>query len=324
MKKFFKNTGIVILSLLLVGTIYEQGIRWLLERNLYEGQTFVEIDGHKIHYVKKGTGNHTVVFVSGMGSDNVIWKEIQDKVAENACTIAYDRSGLFLSEDGDHNITNASVSHELTQLLEKTNCPKPYIIVGHSMAGIYTRPFIYEHKNEIAGVVYVDVTHPWQFKKSSPELMKAMAVPPVWFIKFLSFTGIYRAIFSFTPLSPDIPMHHPIHEQQTDFFYKSLNTTFYEAKNDRLNFQDAEKYDSFGDIPLSIISGVSPVRTANISDPELRKEYMELVRTLHDDLLKLSTHSHKVEARKSGHIVQATEPDLVVKEINLMLENDKH
>ena len=45
-------------------------------------------------------------------------------------------------------------------LLKKTNCPEPYIIVGHSIAGVMLREFIYENSNSISGIVFVDVSHP--------------------------------------------------------------------------------------------------------------------------------------------------------------------
>ena len=74
-----------------------------------------------------------------------------------------------------------------------------------------------------------------------------------------------------------------------------------------------------GDIPLTIITGTSKIRTENIQDPEVRAEYMNLVSMLHHDFLNLSSRSKLVEAKNSGHIVQASEPDLIVKEIKKLL-----
>ena len=305
--------------LLLTGILFEQYSRWRLEKDIYEGKTFAEIDEHKIHYVKKGEGNKTVVFVSGLGSNNTIWQETQDSIAKNAVTISYDRSGLFLSDKSEAPITNDAASKELARLLEKTNCHKPYIIVAHSMAGIYMRPFITSHAKDITGIVFVEAAHPLQMKKASPQLLKAISAPPMWLIRFVVNTGIYRTLFSFVQLNPELSIDHPMHIHERNFFYKSYETLIKEAENDDRNFKDAEKYNSFGDIPLTDIVGTSDIRSAFFKDPNLKKEYRDLVYEIHADLLNLSTNSRSVKATKSGHVVQINDSDLITGEIRKLL-----
>ncbi|WP_443944076.1 hypothetical protein ACJVDH_14275 [Pedobacter sp. AW1-32] len=75
------------------------------------------------------------------------------EIAKNAVTISYDKSRLFYSENGDTTKSNASISNELYVLLEQTNCPKPYVLVGHSMAGIYLRKFAEDYSADLAGMV---------------------------------------------------------------------------------------------------------------------------------------------------------------------------
>jgi uncharacterized protein YjaG (DUF416 family) len=78
MRKRLENIGtwvlVTFLALVLVGILFEQYTRWRLERHLLDGKTFVSVNGHKIHYVKKGRGAYTVVFESGLGSDHTIWQ----------------------------------------------------------------------------------------------------------------------------------------------------------------------------------------------------------------------------------------------------------
>lgn len=319
MLPFLKWFLVIPAFLLLAGILFEQYSRWKLEKTAFSGKTFVEINGKPLHYVKKGKGNCTVVFQSGMGSSYAIWQQIQDSIAQNAVAIAYDRNGLMLSEAAGKPVTNDLVAEELQLLLEKTNCPKPYILVGHSMAGIYLRPFIKKNEQDIAGIVFVEASHPQQIKKASPELLKALRPPPRWLIKSAVSTGIYRTLFSFTPLSPEIPMHHPMHRLEKNFFYRSCDKILEELANDELNFKDAEKYTSFGNIPLTIITGTSEIRYAAIKDTPVRNEYRQWWIEMQHDLLKLSANSRLVKAPNSGHLVQINDGALLTREIRSML-----
>ncbi|ANI88138.1 hypothetical protein A9P82_01705 [Arachidicoccus ginsenosidimutans] len=305
----------VFTLLLFAGFLFEQYSRRKLERKIFKRKTFADIDGKKLHYVKKGKGNCTVVFQSGMGSSHAIWHEIQEAISQNAVTISYDRNGIMLSEATGKTVTNDHVSKERELLLENTHCPKPYILVGHSMAGIYLRPFIKRHEYDIAGIVFAEAAHPKQIEMASPELLKTLKIPPHQLIKFLVQTGIYRILFSFIPLSPEIPVRHRLHRMEKNFFYRSCNKVLEELKNDRHNFKDAEEYNSFGNIPLTIITGTSEIRYAKIKNAGLKNELRQLTEKVQLDLLKLSSNSRLVKAENSGHILQINDAELFVSEI---------
>ncbi len=319
-----KWSFIVLLSLLCVGFLFEQYCRWKLEKRAFAGKTFADINGKALHYVKKGHGNCTVVFVSGMGSSHRIWKEIQDSLSQHAVTLAYDRNGIMWSEAAGMPVTNHQVSEELQLLLEKTKCPRPYILVAHSMAGIYLRPFIKWNEKDISGIVFAEAAHPQQVSRYSPELLKALSVPPGWLVKFVVRTGIYRTVFSFFPSSPEIPLNHPLHQLEKDFFYRSCDKVLEELAHDQMNFKDAEQYTSFGDIMLTVITGTSARRYAAIKNTAVQNEYRSLINELQHDLLKLSTRSQWVPAQNSGHILQIYDVALLVDEIRKMpaLKND--
>jgi len=314
-----KWTFITLITLFLTGVCYEYYSRWHLERTAFSGKTFVGIHGKPLHYVKKGHGHTTVIFASGMGSSYGIWQEIQNSVSQHAVTLAYDRNGLMLSDANDLPVTNSQVSEELELLLEKTKCPKPYIIVAHSMAGIYLRPFIQDHQKDISGIIFAEASHPQQLQSASPALLKALSPPPAGFIKFVVATGIYRLLFSLTSISPEIPFGHPLHRLERDFFYRSRAKIMEELANDRINFKDAERYPGFGAIPLTVVTGTSEIRYARIKSKAVRDEYRQLTESLQHDLLRLSSRSRLVKAEHSGHILQVHNAPLLIAEIRRML-----
>lgn len=306
---------LVITSLLLTGVLYEQFCRWSLERTHFKKKTFVEINGVPLHYVKKGTGTCTVVFQSGMGSSYAIWSEIQNSIAERAVTISYDRNGIMFSKSNGSMPTNEAISDELESLLEKTNCPKPYILVGHSMAGIYLRPFIEKNKDDISSIIFAEAAHPQQLLRASEALKKSINIPPRWLIKFVVNTGIYRILFSFVPLSPEMPMNHPLHKLEKDFFYRTCDKVLEEVSLDARNFQAAENHPHFENIPLTVITGISDIRYKKIKDQAVQQEYKSLVNDVQSDLLNLSSNSTWIKSSKSGHLIQINDAQLLIDEI---------
>ena len=105
-----------------------------------------------------------VVFENGLGSDMTTWKRVIREIAKDATVFAYDRPGSGGTEavatrrDGGHIVS------ELRTLLRKRNLEPPYVLVGHSLGGLYVQLFARRHPEEVAGLVLVDSTHPTQFE----------------------------------------------------------------------------------------------------------------------------------------------------------------
>lgn len=303
--------SLLLIVLLTTGFGYEQFSRWRLERSIRKNRTFAHVNSKPLHYVKKGNGNATVVFVSGMGSGHVIWQELQDSLALHATTLSYDRNGILFSPANGDMLSNETVSQELEALLEQTKCPKPYILVMHSMAGIYMRPFIARHLHDIKGLVFAEAAHPHQLREASDELLKSRFIPPKWLVNFVVNLGIYRTFFSFFPVSNEIPMDHRLQHAERNFFCKSYRRLLKEVESEQQNFDDASRHGDFGNTPLIIIAGTSESRYKNIKDQTIKTEYCQLMEKLSKDFLQLSKKSELITTEKSGHILQVNDNELL-------------
>lgn len=323
LKKAVKWSAIALIALIAVGFGYEQISRYSLDSNRPPAEQFCDLGTHRLHFVKKGEGGPTVIFESGLGQDDVVWAVVQEDIARDTTTISYDRAGLLWSERGQNEKTIANISLELSQLLEKTNCPKPYVLVGHSLAGVMLRPFIRDHSDDIAAVIFVDVSHPLQLKKVSKELLAQNPQPSELVIKTVSELGIFRSMFPWLVPSSNVLAEQQHNQHLRDYFYKCSGATFEEARNVEQMFADAEKIDTFGSVPLTVITGTSKSRTDVIQGEALKTEFMELWLSLQKDLLNLSTQSTQVEAANSGHMVQLQEPDIVIKAIRDAIQRQR-
>ena len=109
----------------------------------------------------EGKGPRTVVLESGLGDTLDIWKDIQPRIADRcARTLAYTRAGYLGSDpanDGPRD--SATVVAELRAELQKRNILPPYVLVGHSLGGLYMQYFARNFPGEVVGLVLVDSTH---------------------------------------------------------------------------------------------------------------------------------------------------------------------
>jgi pimeloyl-ACP methyl ester carboxylesterase len=122
----------------------------------------VLIDGKRVHTVEAGTqlGGPTVVLESGLGGGSFAWAWVQPQVARFARVLSYDRAGLGWSEDdgGVHDATE--VARRLHALLEQVHAPRPYVLVGHSLGGLFVLRFASLYPSEVGGLVLVDAVSP--------------------------------------------------------------------------------------------------------------------------------------------------------------------
>lgn len=303
-----------VLSLFVLGIIYEQISRFRFDREKPGRENFIAIGERDIHFKKMGNGPMTIVFESGLGGDHVHWQVLQKELSWENTTLSYDRANILWS-DGTSDVSLERYERDLSTVLERSGCPKPYILVGHSFAGITLRPFIKAHQKDIAGIVFVDVAHPQQLNDISDELKAAIKPPPEWFIRFANGLGLIRLIYHLTPFNDSLPKNHFFNENAANHFHRIMPGLLQEMENDEILMEKAKHIDDFGDIPLTIITATYPKGVQWVDDPKLAKEYVQTHSILQKDLLNLSTESNQIMARESGHYVAFDQPDLIIKAV---------
>lgn len=126
------------------------------------GATTDTVDGRTVEYVQAGQGTPVVVFENGLGARLDWWAKVwPDTVAETRA-LAYHRAGYGRSDASPQPREGAQVVQELRALLRARQLPPPYVLVGHSLGGLYMQLFARQHPQEVAALVLVDSTHPRQ------------------------------------------------------------------------------------------------------------------------------------------------------------------
>jgi pimeloyl-ACP methyl ester carboxylesterase len=106
----------------------------------------------------------TVVFESGLGAYKESWGEVFNDIGRTHSVFAYDRPGIGKSQATDRPRDGATIVEDLRALLKSRDLNPPYVLVGHSLGGLYVQVYARRYPAEVAGLVLVDPTHPTQFE----------------------------------------------------------------------------------------------------------------------------------------------------------------
>jgi pimeloyl-ACP methyl ester carboxylesterase len=119
----------------------------------------VDIGSRSLYLDCRGSGSPTVVLEAGMGGGAAGWGSVLPSIAERTRVCAYDRAGLGRSEPrGRHSA--ADVAMDLKALLDAAGERPPFLVVGHSLGGVYGRIFADRQQDDVVGIVLVDAFNP--------------------------------------------------------------------------------------------------------------------------------------------------------------------
>lgn len=148
----------------------------------YGQERSVNVNGNNYHVFVKGFENRVanapaIIFENGMGVDLGNWKKILDHVSSFAPVFAYDRAGIGKTGKIFKMPTAKFVSENLHDILNTLKIAPPYILVGHSLGGVYIRSFAGFYPNEISGLVFIDPADFTETKNGWNAIFRTMGVP---------------------------------------------------------------------------------------------------------------------------------------------------
>jgi len=149
--------------------------------NLYlHAQRLVDIGGRRLNIICTGRGSPTVILEAGLLADSTAWRLVQPTISRRTRVCSYDRAGLGFSDPAGSPRDGAAIVGDLHALLQRARIASPYVLVGWSSGGLYTRLYQYRFPNEVVGLVEVDPDS--EFGVDNSKIVTAiMKKPPQWF-----------------------------------------------------------------------------------------------------------------------------------------------
>lgn len=116
--------------------------------------------------IKNPDAKVSIIFENGLRATVEGWDKVIDSLSPDASIFAYNRPGYGKSQASETARDGGTIVEELRQSLKHKGLPPPYILVGHSLGGLYMQLFAKRYPNEVSGLVLVDPLLPGIVKKT--------------------------------------------------------------------------------------------------------------------------------------------------------------
>jgi pimeloyl-ACP methyl ester carboxylesterase len=271
----------------------------------------VDVGGYRLHLFCMGRGSPTVIFEAGLADDSLTWSAVQPTIAKTTRTCSYDRAGYGWSDSGPGTRDATTIAEELHTLLKNADVNGPLILVGHSVGGMYVREYAALYRPEVNGMVLVDSSVPYQYKRMDPAIERGND-------EFLRKQGYFEDTMPFGwPRLSGWCDHWPAAERElrrtTECKLEPWRTHLREYRAFDENSAEVLQTGSLGNIPLIVLTAGK----TTINDPPNSFGAMQ------KELVNLSTRGSQVFV-EGGHGIQVEHPDAVIDAVLKVIAEVKH
>ena len=281
----------------------------------------VDIDGRKLWTGRAGAGAPAVVFVPGAGSFGLDFLLAHQRVSEATTSILYDRAGTGWSDDSELPRTADEVTDELRAVLQSSGAPAPYVLVGHSLGGLYVQRYAQRFPADVAALLLLDPAHedwdlympePLKFASNQSTDGEMPDLPE-------AFVAQYRAVFAEAYAAFPEPVRELVIDKH--FSPERLPIGFKEGANVLALFDELRAGGPRPDVPLIILSGAGIDRAQTMFVPEdLLREQIKGSERLYDDLAAAAPRGeHRTLDDASHATIPMVRPDAVAEAVNDLL-----
>ncbi len=191
---------VVVLIVIFVGTVYTVNVfASKSEQSKIQpyGQS-VAVDGKNMNVMIQGEGKETIVLIPGFGtaSPALDFKPLIDQLSSHYKVVVVEPFGYGLSDVTDKPRTVDNITNEIHEALQQLKINK-YILMGHSISGIYGLDYVNKYPNEVTAFAGIDTSFPTQ----PTEVMDTESV------SILQKSGFYRLLVKLNPtqiMTPDV------------------------------------------------------------------------------------------------------------------------
>jgi pimeloyl-ACP methyl ester carboxylesterase len=317
--------GLIVLAVV-VGSVYEFVGRRAAASAFPPPGKLVDIGGRRIQLDCRGTGSPIVVFEAGLDiNGSLSWSAVHDSVARTTRACAYSRAGIMWSDPnaGPHNA--ATIAADLHAALQAAGERPPYVLVGHSLGGPYIMTYTKTFGADVAGLVFVDASHPDQvqrFKGILPDpasgeasLMKVAAA--------LSWTGVVRLAMRGMAAPPNEPERG--FQAMRAYAPTSLGSMLKESDAIDTTMAQAGSLRQLGDRPIVVLTANKPMAKEMMTSlkltPDQAAKFQALWRSLHDEEASWSTRSRHQLVDDATHYIQFDRPDVVIAAVRSVVDS---
>lgn len=280
--------------------------------------------GQRLNLYCIGSGSPAVIFDSGLGDATIPWALVQPAIAKKTTACSFDRAGLGFSDAARRPSTPINQSEDLHALLQAAGIKPPYVLVGHSMAGMNVRVYADKYPDEVVGMVVVDGSHEDQSTRS-------------WAIGKPGRKDVYDAYLrdmhaciadAEKGLVKGTPAYKKCVDDSTDDRFSAAINAAQEkyaitpkwqaavaSERENVFYESATETRAtrkhFGDMPIIVLTH-SPFPKANDETQDERNQRTLLWEDMHTQVAAMSTRGINIIVPNSTHYIQLDRPQVVI------------
>jgi pimeloyl-ACP methyl ester carboxylesterase len=295
----------------------------------------VDIGGRRLNLYCRGSGSPVVIFDAGMNDSTIAWAWVQPEISKTHMTCSYDRAGIGFSDASNRPSTASADVDDIRKALQVAHIKPPYLLVGHSAAGLAVRVFADRYRNEVVGMVIVDGSHEDQTRKAReraaleasevPALAHHDAGPEPDCLGAAKGGAIPKDSPAYKPCVGE--MYEGVSEAITNATLARTATLTWQTAyaSEMANFDTvsadearATRHD-FGDMPIIMLTH-SPNPAPKGTPQAIQDRRTVDWEQLHNEVAAMSTHGVNWIVPRSTHTINHDRPEIVIDAIDMALD----
>ena len=231
----------------------------------------------RLTYMLSGAGAPPILLFSGAGVSLQGWQPLYPGIEQLGRVFGWNRFGMQGSDSPPARQTGALVLGSLRELLGYAGLEPPYVLVAHSLGGLFANLYARLYPQEVAAVLFLEATHPDDHAALKQHEMQLVHM-------------LGRML-----VLPQV------------FFRRNVHSELACVED---TVREIASAGDFPDVPVRVITGGLTPRAWLMSPGAVGAK-----RANQQALARLSPLGEQVIAQRSGHFPQLTEPWLVLREL---------
>lgn len=196
--KILRSIFIVILSVLIIMPIVGQVRKHLEKNDVKPLGMMVEVDGKKMHVYSEGEGDKTIVLMPGLGSiaPSIDFKPLIKELKKDFKVVVVEPFGYGFSDETTMERSVENIIDETRTALKEASIDGPYILMPHSISGIYAEYYAAVYPKEVEAIIMLDTTLVKTSLEESSEIDLSMGKKQYILATATNFLGLDRILYN--------------------------------------------------------------------------------------------------------------------------------
>ena len=317
MGKIIKIIGKVLLALLCLILLF-LGIVFVYHRIMLGKEKgliseplgeMTEVDGRQMCVYTEGSGEHTIVFMSGYGTPSPIldFRPLYSRLAGDFRIVVVEKFGYGFSDETDDPRDIDTMLDQTRKAVAGAGIDGPFILCPHSASGLEAIYWAQKYPEEIEGIAALDMAMPGYHDETGYSIFEDKAM------RFITNSGLLRILpadslpFAFN--SPELTDAEKAQYKAIMYARRGSATMIHEAEWCQRNVETIANNDA-PTVPMLFFISTQQAETMFPSDPQ---KYLDLPRSYTDD------QAEYIET-DLGHYFHVEDPDFAASEIRRFIE----